>query len=235
MLLGVGDGTVLDQLDLPFSDSDGVSIAGGTPSLSHVVVTDSADDGIDLENAAKAKIQFYMYRGKAMVGCPNQDHCPNAIDADGATIEAYNATLCGHQTKDPEKNVAILSIAGSSITLERSIVLDHSAALDVETDTKEATPVLLETSVFADGLAVGLDEGNPGDDNGFDEGQFAAPAHQNSSLSTAPIQCFGEVNLTPTAEFGNVGSPPLGSFLDAKYTGALHADDPWMAWIAVPP
>lgn len=233
VLLGVGHKTELDEIDIPFSDSDGLSIAGGTPWLRHVVVTDPDDDGIDLENDAHAKIQHYVYRGEATVMCDDLSRCPNAIDADAAEIEARNATLCGYMTKDPELNVAILSSGGAKVTIQRSIALDHSAMLDTEGTGK----ALIETSVFAHGLAAGLSEIGPGDDLGFDENQFAAPAHQNASIPTAPIQCFGEVNLTPTSDPGDPGNPAADDFFDetATYTGALSSTDPWMDWISIPP
>lgn len=232
MLIGVGSGTVLEHLDIPASGSDGVSIAGGNPQLRHVVITDTVDDGIDVESGATVKLQFIVYRGLSDAGpCPNGAHCPDAVDADDANtqVEVRNATLCGHQTSRA-LHEGVLVGTGANVILRRSIIVGHEAALDVE-DPGTAT---LETSVLANDHDIGP-TGEAMDS--FDEEQFTAGAFLNT-LGGSPIQCFGSVALLPSTPVGNFG-PPLGSsgfFVEAPYTGALTAGDDWISsWIVVPP
>lgn len=80
-LQGVGDGTVIDYIQLHMNADDGIEFFGGTANATHVVSTGNGDDGIDWTSGWNGKIQFALVN---VVG----DDGNNGIEADN--LESFH-------------------------------------------------------------------------------------------------------------------------------------------------
>jgi hypothetical protein len=59
---GVGDGTVVDYVQVHNSSDDGVEFFGGTVNLKHIVLTGNQDDSLDWTSGWKGKGQFIVIK-----------------------------------------------------------------------------------------------------------------------------------------------------------------------------
>ena len=57
---GVGSGTQIDHIEIVASDDDGVEFFGGTHDISHLLVVNHADDGIDLDQNYAGTISNFL-------------------------------------------------------------------------------------------------------------------------------------------------------------------------------
>jgi hypothetical protein len=78
---GVGDGTVVDYLQLHMNADDGMEFFGGTVNVKHVVSTGNGDDALDWTSGWSGKAQFGLLN---VIG----DDGNNGIEADN--LEAYH-------------------------------------------------------------------------------------------------------------------------------------------------
>mmetsp|Transcript_39176 Transcript_39176/g.122556 ORF Transcript_39176/g.122556 Transcript_39176/m.122556 type:complete len:1287 (-) Transcript_39176:462-4322(-) len=101
-LAGVGSRTTVDHIEVAFSSDDCLQILGGTVSVKYVSVFGCLDDGIDLEQGYRGRIQFayaILYHGSDA-----------ALEVSGAGPDAdfpldtspsvYNAKFVGYATSE---------------------------------------------------------------------------------------------------------------------------------------
>ncbi len=87
---GVGDGTVIDYVQIHNTLDDCIEFWGGTVNASHIVCTSPGDDGIDWDLGWRGKMQFAVVQQGLGTG-------NNGIEADNAP-EAYNSEPLTHPT-----------------------------------------------------------------------------------------------------------------------------------------
>ena len=196
---GIGDGTVVDYIQVYNNLDDGIEFFGGTVNASHVVLVGNADDSLDWTDGWTGSIQYLHIRQ------------PESLSADNG-IEADNRE--GDETATPisEPWIANMSIVGRSgeraIRLRRgtglhlfnSMVSGSDNCLRIQGESLN----LLGTRIEFSGVGLNCATVNEGDDQ-------------------AAVQTFldGSANLvegagTPTpvslpARFDNAGSTTVGS------------------------
>ncbi|MCH7228706.1 hypothetical protein MLD59_21370, partial [Verrucomicrobiaceae bacterium E54] len=88
---GVGDGTVIDHIEVFANEDDGIEFFGGTVNASHLSVAFCKDDGIDIDQGYNGDLQFVF-----VIQNNNGDNCGewDGIDTnDGAAKVGNTAAL----------------------------------------------------------------------------------------------------------------------------------------------
>ena len=158
---GIGDGTVVDYIQVYNNLDDGIEFFGGTVNASHVVLVGNADDSLDWTDGWTGSIQYLHIRQ------------PESLSADNG-IEADNRE--GDETATPisEPWIANMSIVGRSgeraIRLRRgtglhlfnSMVSGSDNCLRIQGESLN----LLGTRIEFSGVGLNCATVNEGDDQG---------------------------------------------------------------------
>jgi hypothetical protein len=64
-LCGVGDGTVVDFVQVHGGSDDGIELFGGTVNVKHLISSQNQDDGFDTDNGWRGKAQFVIVQDVA--------------------------------------------------------------------------------------------------------------------------------------------------------------------------
>ena len=105
-MVGVGSGTVVENITVKRSDDDGIEIWGGTLELRNFAIWNIGDDSLDIDQGFRGKAQFgLIVQGWSL---PNASQGSgvgdNAVEIDGAedsdyqpvtTTTLYNMTVIG--------------------------------------------------------------------------------------------------------------------------------------------
>ncbi len=132
----VGDGTLIEYVEVIANQDDGIELFGGTVNLKYAAVSFCGDDSFDYDTGWRGKGQFWL----SLQGFDEGD---NAGEHDGAKPDdneptsnpiIYNATFIGSGIGAPAKNEhALLMRDGTAGTYANSIFTDFTNfALQVE-------------------------------------------------------------------------------------------------------
>ncbi len=96
---GVGNGTTIDHVEVFANKDDGFEFFGGTVNVKNLIVAFCADDGIDLDEGYRGKMQFVFVIQHPNFGnrCAEHDGAPASAVTTGpkAYAQIYNATYIG--------------------------------------------------------------------------------------------------------------------------------------------
>ena len=196
---GVGDGTVVDYIEVYNNLDDGIEFFGGTVNASHVVLVGNADDSLDWTDGWTGSIQYLHILQ------------PETLSADNG-IEADNRE--GDETATPisEPWIANMTIAGRSgerairlrrgtgLHLYNSMVSGSDNCLRIQGESLN----LLGTRIEFSGVGLNCATVNEGDD------EMAVQTFLDGSANLVQ----GEGTPTPVslpARFDDAGSSVLGS------------------------
>jgi len=98
-LNGVGSGSSFDYIHIHQGFDDGIEFFGGASTLKHIVVTDTQDDGIDIDGGWQGKAQYILVKHGTV-------STKKDVVVDGTTIPAGTAVYMGNNgfETDGEKN-----------------------------------------------------------------------------------------------------------------------------------
>ncbi len=133
----VGDGTVVDYIQVHMNKDDGVEFFGGTVNAKHVYITGAADDQFDWTDGWQGKGQFWI--------CQHYwDDCDQGIEADNngedndaeprSNPQIYNLTLVGAKNlRNGESDIGMLLREGTGVTIKNAIALNFGdAGIDID-------------------------------------------------------------------------------------------------------
>ncbi|MCY3792922.1 MAG: hypothetical protein OXG51_00930, partial [Gammaproteobacteria bacterium] len=196
---GVGDGTVVDYIQVYNNLDDGIEFFGGTVNASHVVLVGNADDSLDWTDGWTGSIQYLHIRQPESLSADNGIEADNREGDETATpiSEPWiaNMTLAGRSGER-----AIRLRRGTGLHLYNSMVSGSDNCLRIQGESLN----LLGTRIEFSGVGLKCATVNEGDDE-------------------AAVQTFldGSANLvegagTPTpvslpARFDDAGSSKVGS------------------------
>jgi len=235
---GVGNGTVVDHVQVHNSSDDGIEIFGGTVNLSYVVLTGNDDDSFDLDSGWRGGAQFLL-----AVQRPNGGDRMFELSARGAkgtptgsvfpfnTIPRIaNATLVSRSSAVE----AQLLNSGNGLRLVNSVVSRAGGTgpcLDMDdADTTTAAPTW--NSVFMSCATAFAADGNQQAETAT---AFNAGAN-NTSLGTSTLSAVvaGAVPFINGAnETAVVATTPINNatystvFTNTAYAGAVRTSDTW--------
>jgi hypothetical protein len=168
---GVGDGTVVDYIQVHRNADDGVEFFGGTVNAKHLVLTDIEDDSVDWTQGWVGHLQYVLVR-QAPDASVDADYGMeldnlsgnfNAMPRSGGIMA--NFTLIGKPGK-----TGILARRGTAGNFSNFIVADFANCLDIDdeaTFTAAGSPgnptgvLTFQNSIFDCGNAFVEEDGDP--------------------------------------------------------------------------
>lgn len=235
-LAGCGEGTIVRHLHVHASLDDGVEVFGGTPDLSHILITDPGDDGFDWDQGWTGNAQFV-----AIILTHRSD---NGIEAD-SNVDDHDATPRSLPTianltiigpGDELANArAMLLRRGTGAHFINTIV--HDFPIDPIDIRDDATIAAIERgALHFDGLWLSGGSGglrfedellDDDDDGGFLEADFfeeAAGEHFNVTLRDWVDTAIGRVVPVSSERVLSSAAFPRTEFFDrgARYLGAFR-------------
>ncbi|MCB9506584.1 MAG: hypothetical protein H6700_10255 [Myxococcales bacterium] len=244
---GCGTATTLDFIQVHKGLDDGVEFFGGTAGISHLLITQPGDDGLDWDQGWSGNVQFVAVQqatndGDKGIEADNLEDDNDATPRSAPTL--WNVTLVG--SGDPAGSQAGMKLRrGTAGHLNNVIITGFPGeAFDIDgeaTAAQVAAGTLTMNHVLVFEVGDFSDEtGEDDDDGGFDETAFFAgvdgaqtddPGLGDSTSRTAP-------NLVPAASSpAELGATPPAPFdVTAKYYGAFAPGAPaWTTgWTAFP-
>ncbi|HEU4532514.1 MAG TPA: hypothetical protein VFS00_00305, partial [Polyangiaceae bacterium] len=256
-LAGVGKATTIDFVQVRETLDDCFTFSGGTVDAKHLICQGGFDDGFDIEQGYRGRLQFLVMQQREL---PPDAFLPNGIEIETTESPAppdlyteptiYNATLCGHGTAiaSSVEQYGLLLRQGAKGHLFNLLVSGYDAGLDVRDATTVANANAADkslevgASLFYENVvqqiaypevAGGADRTDD-DDDGFDEVAWVTGREGNGTTKPAGAgDCFDvrTLRLAPQAPLSQGAvKPPEDGFFDstASYYGAFrNADDAW--------
>lgn len=238
---GCGSGTIISHVQVHLASDDGIEVFGGSANLDHIVISRSADDGLDWDRGWTGYGQFILVQMDPRVG-------DNGIEADNLHAD-HNATPRSAPTLS---NVTIVGSGNPGIA-QRAMVLRRGTAGDLRNvlvadfvqdtiDIRDASTVeqvkkgalRFEGLVFDNPSQTRLFEDESGDGNddaGFDEaGFFRAGSPHAVEIGSRLFKggaSAGAAALVPEydeALISNAAPVPQGEFWEeaANFVGAVR-------------
>jgi hypothetical protein len=232
---GVGNGTVVDYIQVHFNQDDGVEFFGGTVNVKHVLVTNARDDSVDWTEGWTGKAQF-------VVAQQNGQEADNGIEADNSAENndlvprsaptIYNLTLIGDPDAEQgtESDDGMLIREGTAGTFRNFIV----------TGFKEIGINVDHAATIAQGQSGALSFDNAivfGNTPNFDAD--ATPFVTGKNIAVVDPQLvdpfshtfpdFRPAKGSPALDAKRVNSPPDDGFFDAgaNFLGGVGPTDNW--------
>jgi hypothetical protein len=244
---GCGSATVIDYVQVHLGQDDGVEMFGGTANLSHIVITQPDDDGLDWDFGWSGKVQFLVVQQKAGRGdkAIEADNNVNANDAlPRSAPEIWNATFVGGNGAATDPQAGPHLRRGTAGKISNAIITGFPKfALDVDGTSSvaqfSANALSLKNIYFVkatnatDAWPANFDNNN---DGGFDEAAMIGGDATNH-IDVDP-QLGAAFNITAPNWKPNAGSPvltgcgtpPAGFDTAATFCGAIGATDWTSGW-----
>ena len=204
---GIGDGTVVDYIQVYNNLDDGIEFFGGTVNASHVVLVGNADDSLDWTDGWTGSIQYLHIRQPESLSADNGIEADNREGDETATpiSEPWiaNMTIVGRSGER-----AIRLRRGTGLHLYNSMVSGSDNCLRIQGESLN----LLGTRIEFSGVGLNCATVNEGDD------QAAVQTFLDGSANLVE----GAGTLTPVslpARFDSAGSTTVGSDVSNWGTG----------------
>jgi hypothetical protein len=136
-LQGVGDGTVIDYIQVHANEDDGVEAYGGTVNMKHVVLTNIKDDSLDWTHGWNGKVQYLVVKQDSN----SQNDKERGIEADNYELNndasprsqpmIANATFIGAQS-DNKTTTGMVLRRGTGAQFTNVIVTGFEKCLDID-------------------------------------------------------------------------------------------------------
>ncbi len=156
---GIGDGTVVDYIEVYNNLDDGIEFFGGTVNASHVVLVGNADDSLDWTDGWTGSIQYLHIRQPESLSADNGIEADNREGDETATpiSEPWiaNMTIVGRSGER-----AIRLRRGTGLHLYNSMVSGSDNCLRIQGESLN----LLGTRIEFSGVGLNCATVNEGDD-----------------------------------------------------------------------
>ena len=211
---GVGDGTIVDFVQVHKNGDDGVEFFGGAVNVKHMVMTSNEDDSYDWTDGWQGNAQFLIAVQASDVGnrgieADNREGAPDQSPP-RSNPKISNFTFIGRAGGGENDGVKLRR--GTGATLINGVVANFGLdGLDFDQDSTLATPTIDSTLFAGDNPNV---EANPASQAIFDAGSKnrIAAASSLTGIFPGPVE-EGVAPTDPTT---------LGTFFTAaNYAGAI--------------
>lgn len=222
-LQGVGNGTIIDFLQIYQTADDGIEWFGGTVDARHVIVTGSEDDGLDWTDGWNGRLQFAIVNKLAGGdnGVEGDNRSSNALLTPRSNPVWSNVTLVGNGVGE-----GFQVRAGTGGSFSNIIVNGFAEGIDYALTPGLSDPTV-NSFVLTNNIAQLTNDGPVIFNAGANNFQFA-----NSTLTA---RAGASVALVPGANESQTPIDPttLGVFfVPAPYIGAVSGagDDWYLGW-----
>jgi hypothetical protein len=238
---GCGSATELDYIQVHKGADDGVEFFGGTAGISHVIVSQPDDDGLDWDNGWRGNVQFLIVQQSATAGDKGFESDNNGSSMDATPRSAptiYNATLIGSNAEPGAafKTQGAMHLREGTAGIMKNFIIAYFADYGPDVDdfptvalTAGETPALtIESSYFYDNA----NDSNMGWPAGFDES-----AGVQNDCDANDMNCFDEAAFfNAGARMNTFANPMLAAPLELTAPSfAPMSDAPVLSGGATPP
>ncbi len=240
----VGSATTIDYVEVLSNNDDGIEFFGGKPRISHILVNNCKDDGLDYDIAFRGYIQFY-----AVIVPADGNRCGEHDGGDGSTETTqpfaqpviFNATFIGDTANFDNKLITFRDNAGGEYY--NSIFCNTHKGIDIEKLTSNEDSykrwqegiLKIENNVFW--LVAGqTDASNPAKllyshGDGANATLDAALSTYFTSKNTVANPGISASNPVPSnPQTTNLATAPDNWFQNVNYKGAFGADNWAKGW-----
>jgi hypothetical protein len=249
-----GSATKIDHVQSHLGQDDGVEVFGGTVNLSHILITQPDDDGLDWDLGWTGKAQFVIVQQKAGRGDKGfeADNHPSAFDSlPRSAPEIWNATLIGGDGPLADKKQGGMHLRrGTAGKVNNAIVAfwnQFGADIDgAQSVAQFGTGLTISNTYFVKSTGsaavwpAGFDVNNGTEnDAGFDEVAMIGTGTNKVDIDVQLTDAKNVVtpNFKPAAGspvLTGCGTPPVGLDQTATFCGAIGADDWTAGWTKFP-
>jgi hypothetical protein len=133
---GCGNATTVDYVQVHLGLDDGIEVFGGTTNLSHIVISQPDDDGLDWDLGWSGKIQFLVVqqrtgRGDRGIEADNNKNNNDALPR--SSPEVWNATLIGGDGLATDKQGGMHLRRGTAAKISNVVMTGFTSyAIDVD-------------------------------------------------------------------------------------------------------
>ena len=164
---GVGSGTIVDYVQVSYSNDDAFEFFGGTVNASHLIAYKTLDDDFDTDNGFSGKVQFgIVLRDSAVADISKSEAFESDNDANGSQLLPQtkaifsNMTVVGpRQSADNAGNSLFLAAAqirrNSSLSIFNSIFIGWPVGLLIDASKGRPTDINIPASLFFQNNIIG--------------------------------------------------------------------------------
>ena len=245
-MIGVGNKTEIDHLQVHRSGASGISIAGGAVNLRYVLVSGAVDHGFNWFKGWVGRAQFVIVHGLAdlpsknlLLGV-NGDQTIEYDDLPRSNPILYNFTLSGGDSKTPS---AVRLESGTAGTLANILVTDGDLTTCIDLESDESWEQTLTYDLTISGSIVPDTRGcfAENDTTGYHEKYWFKDVSSNRVMdisceaSDDPARPSFSLDPASSAMDGSVAPPKGVSFFDdVKFIGAVGKVDWTAGWTDYP-
>jgi hypothetical protein len=254
-LCGVGDGTIVDYVQLHAGSDDGIELFGGTVNVKHIVSSQNQDDGFDTDNGWQGKAQFVIVQNidphgatEASNGYESDNHGTAAsYTAEPRTLPTvYNVTLLGLHDYAGGTSFATVLRRGTGGKYWNHIITGFPKGLEIRdqatADQVTAGNLFIKSSIIFNNGADGTNWPPPQASGDIDEKAIFENAEwSNRQLDPGlPAAAFSRTapSFKPaqgSAAMSGASMPPTDGFFEpVTFVGAVGADDWTAGWTSYP-
>ena len=252
-----GSATTIDYVQSHLGLDDGIEVFGGTANLSHIVITQPDDDGLDWDYGWRGKVQFLVVQQKLGRGDKGIEADNNVNGGDlvpRSAPQIWNATLIGSDGAVGSPQGGAHLRRGTAGKIDNAIVayfpkfaidIDNAVPGSVAQYTGGALAIentyflkaTAQTAIWPTNFDV---SGGNDNDGGFDEAAQiggVATNHQNVDPMLTDAKNVTAPNWKPMAGspvLTGCGTPPTGFDQTATFCGAIGATDWTAGWTRYP-
>lgn len=253
---GCGSATSIDHVQVHLGQDDGVEIFGGTVNVSHLVISQPDDDGLDWDLGWSGKAQFVIVQqkpGRGDKGIEADNNRNNNELAPRSAPELWNVTLIGGNGGDADPQGGMHLRRGTAGKINNAIVgyFGHYAVnVDGASTVAQfnAGALAVKNTYFVKSdtdsalWPTGFDVPASGveDDGGFNEAATIggdATNHMNVDVKLPDARNLTAPSFKPMAGspvLTGCGTPPAGFDTTATFCGAIGATDWTAGWTRFP-
>lgn len=218
---GVGNGTIVDYVQVSYSADDSFEWFGGTVNCSHLISFRALDDDFDTDNGFSGKVQFgIVLRDSSVADISKSEGFESDNDASGSQLSPQTKAIFSNFTVvGPRQN---LTNVGNSLFLAAAQIRRNSS-ISIHNSILMGWPI---------GLLIDASKGYPTDNN-FGSGLNVqntiiggcnVPVQYSASATSPTGSTSGSVlNWFNTPAFGNT---ILNTNADIKLIGAFNYSNP---------
>jgi len=227
-LAGVGNGTVIDFLQVHNSSDDGIEWFGGTVNAKHVVLTGISDDSLDWASGWRGNLQFALV-------VQASDEGDRIVEADNLPTDQTKTPLTAPNVSNftfvglPNRSAAILQRVGVGGRFINGVVTGSPQCLDIDDASTVAAGPRYDSVIFNCATAPFVNDTNV--DGAAIANIFNAGTNNSTNVATTLTGTF----INGATENGRTVLNP--STLDAFFTpvtyiGAVQnaGDTWWQGW-----
>jgi len=250
---GCGSATTVDYVQTLLGNDDGIEIFGGSVNVTHAVISQPDDDGLDTDFGWIGKAQWIIVQQNKLTGDKafEWDNNNSAHDAEPRNNpQVWNVTLVGSGAgagMAGKKQGAMHLRRGTAGTIGNGIVVNFADSVINVSNTSTVTQMMsgalaVKSSIFwnnagAMSFSWPAETGMADDDMGFDEAMsIAAAANVNKEMDPmlGDVSTVTAPNFKPKAALTGGAEPPAGLDTTARYYGAIGENDWTAGWTAYP-